>query len=442
MGIDDNHLLLIAIDAKMKQHGSLVHILMNGPDKIYDDTVKNENEQKNEENEQQNDVIQTAEDRWDYDIKLSDNDEQEDEHDDNLLSVAIDCKLKQNGSLVDVLLEGPNVCKTENENDENIENEAESPEKPLDTPEIEDILLAELEYEAQIESVVDEKKEDRWDYDIKLSDDEQSEQQNDNNLLSVVIDSKLKQCGSLVDILMQGPNQIHKQQQENAEINIKLNAQKEREQIENTKNESNENNESQQQNQESKSIDRWDYDIKLSDDENNNNEDDMDDNLLSIAIDAKMKQNGSLIDVLIKGPEIIQNEDAEKQNEDNMDDGNDKNEECIEHEIEEKDEKKELKLATLINKIKAEDRWDYDIKLSDDEQHDNDNDDNLLSIAIDSKFKRGASLVDILMEGPNQIICEKNEETVEQNTAESKQESEVTDDKLSENEEDINQATV
>merc|ERR1712228_281423 len=364
-------------------------------------------EQKNEENEQKNDVIQTAEDRWDYDIKLSDNDEQEDEHDDNLLSVAIDCKLKQNGSLVDVLLEGPNVCKTENENDENIENEAESPEKPLDTPEIEDILLAELEYEAQIKSVVDNKKEDRWDYDIKLSDDEQSEQQNDNNLLSVVIDSKLKQCGSLVDILMQGPNQIHKQQQ-----------------------------------QESKSIDRWDYDIKLSDDENNNNEDDMDDNLLSIAIDAKMKQNGSLIDVLIKGPEIIQNEETEKQNEDNMDDGNDKNEECIEHEIEEKDEKKELKLATLINKIKAEDRWDYDIKLSDDEQHDNDNDDNLLSIAIDSKFKRGASLVDILMEGPNQIICEKNEETVEQNTAESKQESEVTDDKLSENEEDINQATV
>merc|ERR1712228_1025118 len=90
----------IAIDAKMKQHGSLVHNLMNGPDKIYDDTVKNENEQKNEE-------IQTAEDRWDYDIKLSDNDEREDEHDDNLLSIAIDCKLKQNGSLVDVLMEGP-----------------------------------------------------------------------------------------------------------------------------------------------------------------------------------------------------------------------------------------------------------------------------------------------------------------------------------------------
>merc|ERR1712228_945666 len=74
-------------------------------------------------------------------------------------------------------------------------------------------------------------------------------------------------------------------------------------------------------------------------------------------------------------------------------------------------------LKSLINKIKAEDRWDYDIKFDDDEEEEEEhggNDNNLLSVAVDSKFKRGNSLVDMGMEGPDKLFeqtSDENEET-------------------------------
>merc|ERR1712241_1373670 len=70
--------------------------------------------------------------------------------------------------------------------------------------------------------------------------------------------------------------------------------------------------------------------------------------------------------------------------------------------------KKTFQLKSLIDKIKAEDRWDYDIKFDDDDEEDEDHggNDNLLTVAVDSKFKRGNSLVDILMEGPEILFKE------------------------------------
>merc|ERR1711971_653314 len=76
--------------------------------------------------------------------------------------------------------------------------------------------------------------------------------------------------------------------------------------------------------------------------------------------------------------------------------------------------KKTFQLKSLIDKIKAEDRWDYDIKFDDDDEEDEDHggNDNLLTVAVDSKFKRGNSLVDILMEGP-EILFKKGDEDKE-----------------------------
>merc|ERR1712241_36387 len=86
--------------------------------------------------------------------------------------------------------------------------------------------------------------------------------------------------------------------------------------------------------------------------------------------------------------------------------------------------KKTFQLKSLIDKIKAEDRWDYDIKFDDDDEEDEDHggNDNLLTVAVDSKFKRGNSLVDILMEGPEKLFKENGKNKKEtKETAESKE---------------------
>merc|ERR1712083_791646 len=106
--------------------------------------------------------------------------------------------------------------------------------------------------------------------------------------------------------------------------------------------------------------------------------------------------------------------------------GDEKKQDEEEKEVE-AEPKKQFILKSLINKIKAEDRWDYDIKFDDDEEEDDEhggNDNNLLSVAVDSKFKRGNSLVDILMEGPEKLFeniqdeVEKEQEEEERTTKE------------------------
>merc|ERR1712154_607478 len=92
--------------------------------------------------------------------------------------------------------------------------------------------------------------------------------------------------------------------------------------------------------------DRWDYDIKISDGDNDKDitNDDQDD-LLSAAIDSKMKQHKSLVDVLMDGPQKIIDQKTESQNDETKSDTED------DHEVKEE--------------IKSAERWDYDIKLSD-----------------------------------------------------------------------------
>merc|ERR1712083_845614 len=75
--------------------------------------------------------------------------------------------------------------------------------------------------------------------------------------------------------------------------------------------------------------------------------------------------------------------------------------------------KTSFKLKSMIDKIKSEDRWDYDIKFDDDDEEEEEEDDkssNLLSVAVDSKFKRGNSLVDILMVGPDKLFDKSDED--------------------------------
>merc|ERR1712113_56632 len=116
------------------------------------------------------------------------------------------------------LMEGPKqIChdlavnvREENNDNDNAKNKKNAMEQRLKTPEIEDILLAELEYDEQIIGT----NEEKWDYNIKLSDDEQEnnkeENDKDSELLTLLsaIDSKFKQSTSLVDVLMNGPDQI------------------------------------------------------------------------------------------------------------------------------------------------------------------------------------------------------------------------------------------
>merc|ERR1711997_442095 len=106
-------------------------------------------------------------------------------------------------------------------------------------------------------------------------------------------------------------------------------------------------------------------------------------------------------------------------------------------EKEESAPKKNYMLSSLIDKIKADDRWDYDIKFDDDEEEDDDhggNDNNLLSVAVDSKFKRGNSLVDILMEGPQKLFEKGAEDEKDQNEEEKEKEAAPKDDNAKEEE--------
>merc|ERR1712228_61282 len=60
--------------------------------------------------------------------------------------------------------------------------------------------------------------------------------------------------------------------------------------------------------------------------------------------------------------------------------------------------------------------------MGEDEEHGG-NDNNLLSVAVDSKFKRGNSLVDILMEGPDKLFEQTSDENEENETKQKEEES-------------------
>ncbi len=89
------------------------------------DENNNENEYKNEN---KNDETETkTNNKWDYDIKgIEDGENENDQYDNDKLSAAVESKLKQSVSLVDILMERPQIVNDEHNNDNNDEKEVDT----------------------------------------------------------------------------------------------------------------------------------------------------------------------------------------------------------------------------------------------------------------------------------------------------------------------------